>query len=738
MEVANQSSLMTPKSIFRTGVVNSHPIVYPYNATINEDSIFVIILQGIDPDLGDSVSFFISSTTSHGDLHQFSSSALNSKGPIIDTSLSAVAVQDSLARLVYSPSPEFSGVDSFAFLARDESNAESGIEFGNITVSPVADPPQPKTLNIEINEDNATVINFDVQDADTLDCNLTIILLSIPQLGKGELYEVDDLLNRESRIASAPYNVSNFRKRVLYVPPFNVHGLYFTSFKYQAADESQKSVADATVTITINSVNDAPIAENKSYVMLEDSELTITFECQDPDVEDHFAIQIESVPPPNVGLLFQTDVRYQAPIYSGDRLSRSVVQFAPTKNYFGNTSFSFRCADSVSTSDIAVIEIEVRNVNDLPPASSFSVVSDEDADVMIEFLLSDVETPVENLTIIIMDLPRRGTLFYPQMNNDTTIWIPIDETGFVVPDFNHTLMFRPPPEGNGDPFAVFHYLVDDGSDKSSDNGTVTIIINPINDPPYLNRSSISNLSVAEDGELTITMDIGDVDFDGRLLVKVTDIRINGSLFHVNRRSGDNSRLAVGEGSEIVGPPFQVIYVPTKDFASTTIDTYQRFNVSLSDSDTNNVTNSEEIVFPVISVNDGPILNCESPFIVLPQDGLTDLYTIVKFNITGYDIDDTDLDFYLSSLPTREVLLDSTTRNPIPVHNPFKHTNILFNSSGTGGVYPYGNFTAYVRDAMGSESAPCTFQFTFSCPSSKFQHRFAVNLDKFCILKPSDI
>ncbi|KAI9136094.1 hypothetical protein BKA69DRAFT_229757 [Paraphysoderma sedebokerense] len=455
---------MSSTSQFRTGVANNDPVVYPYNGTLNEDSILVVALQGSDPDPGDSITFFISETTSQGNLYQFSSSALNSKGPIVDTSLSPVAVQDSLARLVYIPFQEFSGEDYFTFLGRDESNSGSTIAFGNITVNPVADPPVPKPLNIEINEDNATVINFDVQDPDTPDWSLAIILLSIPSLDKGELYEVDDLLNRESKIASAPYNVSNFRKRVLYVPPLNAHGLYFTSFRYQAADESQKSLINATVTISINSVNDVPTAENKSYVMLEDNELTITFECEDPDIEDKFAIQIETVPLPEEGSLYQTDVRYQAPIYPGDRLSRVVVQFIPAANYFGNTSFIFRCVDNVSTSDAASINIEVRNVNDLPPAPSFSVVSDEDSDAIIQFDLSDIETPVENLTIIIMDLPRRGILHYPQIDNGSTVWIPINDTGFVVPDFNHTLLFRPPPDANGDPFAVFPYLVDDGSE----------------------------------------------------------------------------------------------------------------------------------------------------------------------------------------------------------------------------------------------------------------------------------
>lgn len=188
---------------------------------------------------------------------------------------------------------------------------ESNVRFGNITVKPVADLPVAKSISVELNEDTPTVINFDVDDPDTLYSNLVVIILSIPPLNKGELFEVDDMLNLESKISSAPYNVSNFRKRVLYVPPSHTHGFYFTRFTYRVADESQNSRTNATVTLSINPVNDVPNAINKSYVILEDSELTVTFECIDPDL-DPLAIQIESIPPRVAGSLYQTDERNQA------------------------------------------------------------------------------------------------------------------------------------------------------------------------------------------------------------------------------------------------------------------------------------------------------------------------------------------------------------------------------------------------------------------------------------------
>ncbi|KAI9137305.1 hypothetical protein BKA69DRAFT_928817 [Paraphysoderma sedebokerense] len=231
------------------------------------------------------------------------------------------------------------------------------------------------------------------------------------------------------------------------------------------------------------------------------------------------------------------------------------------------------------------------------------------------------------------------------------------------------------------------------------------------------------------------MKVDDVDYDGRLSVKITNLRINGTLYHVNRQSGANSGLAVGEGSEISGPPYQVIYVPAKDFASTTPDMLQRFNVSFSDSGTNNVTNSEEIVFPVVPINDAPQIDCTSPYIVLPQENLNYPYTVTEFQISAYDIDDTDLSFYVSSLPIRGVLMDVSTANPISVNTAFNNTNLSFNSSGTAGGNPYGNFTIYAKDPHGGESARCTFQFTVNCPPGLVNNVLR-NVGPICVACPS--
>src|SRR5205823_6549496 len=57
-----------------------------------------------------------------------------------------------------------------------------------------------------------------------------------------------------------------------YTPSANVNGA--DSFTYKANDGALNSNT-ATVTITINAVNDAPVAQNDSYTTDEDTQLTV-------------------------------------------------------------------------------------------------------------------------------------------------------------------------------------------------------------------------------------------------------------------------------------------------------------------------------------------------------------------------------------------------------------------------------------------------------------------------------
>src|SRR5207248_3787037 len=60
---------------------------------------------------------------------------------------------------------------------------------------------------------------------------------------------------------------------VTYTPNLNFNGT--DSFKYQAKDAAGALSNVATVTITVNAVNDAPVATNDGYTTNEDTALTI-------------------------------------------------------------------------------------------------------------------------------------------------------------------------------------------------------------------------------------------------------------------------------------------------------------------------------------------------------------------------------------------------------------------------------------------------------------------------------
>ncbi|HEX7032348.1 MAG TPA: Ig-like domain-containing protein [Nitrososphaera sp.] len=82
--------------------INDAPMAVSQNITTDEDTALSITLAGTDVDPGDSLTFFTSAQPKNGTL----------SGTPPD--------------LIYTPDPNFSGIDSFTFIVKDSSNAISG------------------------------------------------------------------------------------------------------------------------------------------------------------------------------------------------------------------------------------------------------------------------------------------------------------------------------------------------------------------------------------------------------------------------------------------------------------------------------------------------------------------------------------------------------------------------------------------------------------------------------------
>src|SRR5205814_2256431 len=110
-----------------------------------------------------------------------------------------------------------------------------------------------------------------------------------------------------------------------YTPNVNFNGT--DSFKYQAKDAAGALSNVATVTITVNAVNDAPVASAQSVTTAEDTAKSIALAATDVDGD---ALSYVVVTGPAHGTLTGT-----AP----------ALTYTPAANYNGTDSFTFRAND---------------------------------------------------------------------------------------------------------------------------------------------------------------------------------------------------------------------------------------------------------------------------------------------------------------------------------------------------------------------------------------------------------
>jgi len=117
-------------------------------------------------------------------------------------------------------------------------------------------------------------------------------------------------------------------------------------------------------TLTINNVNDAPVANDVSASTSEDSSVSITLDCTDVDGD---SLTYSIVSDPSHGSL------------SGSGDTRT---YTPDANYNGADSFTYRCNDGTTNSNTATVSITISSVNDDPyftsePVTTFRQMNDK-------------------------------------------------------------------------------------------------------------------------------------------------------------------------------------------------------------------------------------------------------------------------------------------------------------------------------------------------------------------------
>ena len=189
--------------------------------------------------------------------------------------------------------------------------------------------------------------------------------------------DIDGNLNPSgTSIVRVPSNgtlINNGDGSFTYTSNANYNGT--DSFDYRICDTD--GLCDtATVTITVNPVNDPPVANNDHATTPEDTSVTIPSADNDSD-------QDGNLDPLSVIVLVD-------PSNGSVRNNRDgTFSYTPNNNYNGTDSFDYQICDTDGLCDTATVAITVTPVNDPPVANDDYATSPEDTPVIIPAATND-------------------------------------------------------------------------------------------------------------------------------------------------------------------------------------------------------------------------------------------------------------------------------------------------------------------------------------------------------------
>ena len=335
--------------------VNDNPVANPDSGSGTEDVPLVVSVLTNDTDIdGDSL-------------------AVTSVTPGTNGSVTTDGTT-----VTYQPVANWNGTDSFTYTVAD---GNGGFDTGAVTVTlaPVNDAPVAVNDAMTLNEDGSGSVSVLANDFDVDGDPLNLVGYTNPTRGT---------------LAHLGGGV------FVYNPDPNFHGT--DSFTYTARDGTLN--AGATVTLTVVSVNDAPVAVADSYPMVGDTVLNTSAAgiagvlANDTDVDgDPLSAVLDGGPGHGTLVL--------APA--------GTFVYTPAIGWFGTDTFTYHAFDGAAGSAPVSVQVVVDRPNQAPVAvnDQYSVGEGDTLVVGAPGVLgNDSDPDADLLTAVLVTPPGRGTL----------------------------------------------------------------------------------------------------------------------------------------------------------------------------------------------------------------------------------------------------------------------------------------------------------------------------------------
>ncbi len=440
--------------------VNDPPVAVNDTATTPEDTPVTIAVLANDSDVDGDLVAVTSATSPNGAV------TINPDGTI-----------------TFTPTANFNGPTTISYTISDGKGGTSTATV-TLTVAPVNDVPVANPSTAATNEDTPVVLTPLANDSDADGDPLTVTAASA---ANGTVTILPD-------------------GTVGYVPNANFNGTDVVTY---TISDGKGGTATSTVTVTVNPVNDVPVAVNDNATTPEDSPVTIPLLANDSDADGN-PLTVTAATSPNGSVVINPD---------------GTVTFTPNPNFNGPTTITYTISDGQGGTATATIAVNVTPVNDPPVARPDTATTPEDTPVVITPLTNDSDVDGNPLTVTTATAPN-GTV---TINPDGTI--------------------RYVPDANFNGVDTITYTVSDGRGGTSTT-TVTVTVTPVNDPPIARNDVF----------------VMDEDTTARIPVLANDNDPDGDPLTVTAASSPN-------GTVVINPDGTVSFTPNRDFFGPATITY---------------------------------------------------------------------------------------------------------------------------------------------------------------------
>ena len=375
------------------------PVANGQAVSTNEDTPKAIALTGTDVE-SQALTFAVVGSPAHG-------------------SLSGTA-----PNLTYTPATNYNGPDSFTFKVT-AGGVDSNVATVSITVTAVDDAPVANGQAVSTNEDTPKALTLTGTDVEGQ--ALTFTVVGSPSHG----------------------SLSGTAPNLTYTPAANHNGPDSFTFKVTAGGVDSNL---ATVTISVNAVNDPPVAANDIATVNEDSGTNainvLTNDTSAPDSGETLTIT------------GKTNGANGTVVITGGGTG---LTYAPNGNFNGSDSFTYTIADGNGGTASGTVNVTVTSVNDLPTISNIANQSTAIgvAEGPLSFTIGDVETSAAALTL-------------GRSSSNTTL-VPTGNIVFGGSGANRTVTITPAAGQTGT--AIITVTVTDTNGGSANDTFVQTVVN---------------------------------------------------------------------------------------------------------------------------------------------------------------------------------------------------------------------------------------------------------------------